>query len=813
MKRLGSVCKKMFSAEMRRFALRALVISVLGSGVLPAVAQTRLAGYRQDEINERFAEGFWPARWISVPQEDNGYGVRHFRKTFDLDKVPSRFTVHVSADNRYKLYVNGRFVSLGPVRCDVLNWNYETVNLAPWLREGKNVIAAVVWNFDKNRPVAQMSFGRTEFLLQGDTEAESVVNTDNSWVCMKNGAYSPQPYSVRGYFAAGNGERVDAAQYPWGWESPDYDDSLWRNAVNGSNAAAKGGCNYYGRQMVPSPIPSSELTPIRFARVCDSEGVDVPQEFPRSAAEIRIPAHSNVRLLLDNGTLTTGYPRIRFGAGRGAEIKITYAEALYDGNGSWGKGDRNVTEGKSMVGYSDCIVADGGAERCFMPLWWRTWRYIALDIKTEDQPLTLYDADGVFSAYPFERQSSFSAAGGDELSRMLDIGWRTARLCANETYMDCPYYEQLQYFGDTRIQTLVTMYNTRDRYMVRNALEHGRRSITADGVTLGRYPANIFQFIPSFAIWWIGTAYDYMMYRGDEAYLKTLLPAFRSVMSWYENFLGEDYSLHGVPYWFFIDWSDGLPMGQPSSDESGASAYYDAVYLLGLDYAANLERALGSETLADRYEKTAESVRKNFYDRYWDVERGLFADDSRHKTFSQHVNSMAVLAGAVSGEQAREVMRKVIDGEDMIIATIYFRYYVNQAMACAGLGDMLLDCLGPWRDQMSVGLTTWAEMPEPTRSDCHAWSASPNIEFFRILLGISSDAPAFKKVRIAPSLCGLEEVSGSIPHPAGDVSVSYKEDGRGRLTATVSLPDGVDGTFVWKGKSRRLHSGEQTLKF
>lgn len=806
-------CRKHDKTFIIRAAARAFLFAVLCLGTFSAAAQVRLAGYRQADINERFASGYWPAHWISVPQENNGYGVRHFRKTFELERVPAHFTVHVSADNRYKLYVNGRFVCLGPVRCDPQNWNYETVDLAPWLREGRNVIAAVVWNFDKYRPVAQMSFGRTEFLVQGDTDTASIVNTDSSWRCIADGSYGPMSYAVRGYFAAGNGERVDAALYPWGWEQPDYDDSLWPCAVRGLRAAAKGTRDYFGRQLVPSPTPSSELAPVRFSSVAGAAGVDLPEEFPRSAAEVRIPARSEVRILLDQGVLTTGYPRMDFSGGRGAEIKITYAEALYDGNGAWGKGDRNVTEGKSMIGYSDCIVADGGDGRSFVPLWWRTWRYVALDIRTADEPLTLHDVCGMFSAYPFELQSEFSAPESEELSRMLEIGWRTARLCANETYMDCPYYEQLQYFGDTRIQAMITMYNTRDAYMVRHALEQGRRSMISDGITRSRYPSDVFQMIPSFSIWWIGTAYDYWMYRGDEAYLKTLLPAFRSVMSWYESFLGEDCSLYGVPYWFFIDWADGLPGGQPLADGSGASAYHDALYLLGLGYAESMERAFGSKDIAEHYRKTASAVRKSFHEKYWVEERGLFADDSRRETFSQHVNSMAVLADAVTGRTAREVMHRVMEGERMIAATLYFRYYVNMAMARAGLGDMYLDCLGPWREQMTKGLTTWAETPDPTRSDCHAWSASPNIELYRTVLGISSASPAFGSVRIAPSLCGLASVSGSIPHPAGEVSVSYDADGRGGLTARVSLPEGVDGTFVWRGKSRRLHGGEQILKF
>ena len=112
---------------------------------------------------------------------------------------------------------------------------------------------------------------------------------------------------------------------------------------------------------------------------------------------------------------------------------------------------------------------------------------------------------------------------------------------------------------------------------------------------------------------------------------------------------------------------------------------------------------------------------------------------------------------------------------------------------------------------MALGLTTWAEMPEPTRSDCHAWGASPNIEFFRILLGINSNAPGFKSIRIAPSLGDLKEVSGTMPHPVGSVTASYKLDKKGKLTARLILPTGTDGVFVWKGKEYQLKSGEQVL--
>lgn len=305
--------------------------------------------------------------------------------------------------------------------------------------------------------------------------------------------------------------------------------------------------------------------------------------------------------------------------------------------------------------------------------------------------------------------------------------------------------------------------------------------------------------------------HDYWMYRGDEAYMKTLLPAYRGVLSWYEQWLKPDHSLGYVPHWFFADWAAGFQSGEPVREKEGNSAFQDLMYILTLESAAGMERAFGIPSMADHYTQIASAIRGTIRAKYWDAARGLFADTYDHRSFSQHVNSLAILAGIVTGEEAMGVMERTLNDPSLIQATIYFRYYVHQALKAAGMGDRLLDNLQIWRDQMALGLTTWAEMPEPTRSDCHAWGASPNIEFFRILLGIDSNAPGFKSVRIAPSLGGLKEISGTMPHPAGSVTASYKLDKKGKLTARLVLPAGTDGVFVWKGKEYQLKSGEQVL--
>ena len=138
---------------------RSFLIQV-GAGPLIAAAAQAQTG----DLSRRT----WTARWISVPgAPPNEYGVYLFRRTLTLDRKPERFVIHSSGDQRYRLLVNGRGVAWGPARGDLFHWRYETVDVAPYLEAGKNVFAAVVWNFGELAPEAQVTL-QTGFLLQGE---------------------------------------------------------------------------------------------------------------------------------------------------------------------------------------------------------------------------------------------------------------------------------------------------------------------------------------------------------------------------------------------------------------------------------------------------------------------------------------------------------------------------------------------------------------------------------------------------------------------------------------------------------------------
>lgn len=796
----------------RRFAILAGVLFV----ALSVSGQIHLQGFHENMINPSLREGHWSAQWIGVPDARlRDYGVYHFRRTVQLNAAPQSYVVHVSADNRYKLYVNDSLVSLGPCRGDVNNWNFETVDIARYLKTGKNVLAAVVWFYADAAPAAQMSSGQAGFLLQGNTDAEKDANTNQQWKCMQDAAYTVcHAGQVRGYYAAGPTEQIEISRYPIGWERADYNDSGWKQAQPLQSAALKGAVDYPGRLLVPRSLPPMEMTLERLQSVRRAEGIKSCGDFLKKPVQLTVPAGTTVTLLLDQGKETTGYPTLVLSGGKGAEVTISYAETLFSRDKDKALaplGNRDEVEGKEFIGYADRILPDGGKEFRYTPLWWRTWRYIQLTIKTKDVPLVLNDFYGTFCAYPFQRVSTFAAKGDPDLNKMLDVGWHTARLCANETYMDCPYYEQLQYFGDTRIQTMVSMYNATNMHLVKSALEMGRRAMLPDGLTYSRYPTGIPQIISSYSLSWIGMVYDYWMYRGDAEYVKSLLPAVRQILSWYEQWMKPDGSLGYVPYWFFCDWSEGFSGGMPIREKEGNSAYQDLTYLMALDEAAAMEEKVGLPALGQHNTEVATLLRRDFKKKYGDDSRGEFADTYDHRNYSQHTNIMAILTDIVTGDEATRLCRKIITDSKLTQATIYFRYYLFMAMKHVGLGGQLTEQLGIWRQQLKEGMTTWAEMPEPTRSDCHAWGASPNVELFRTLLGIDTAAPGFGKVRIQPDLGDLREASGSVPHPNGMVGVDYRVTKKGDMKATIDLPATVSGTFVWKNKDYSLHSGRQVI--
>jgi hypothetical protein len=770
-------------------------------------------------INPDLLSKAWPASWIAHPTAPaSDYGVYHFRKTFNLEAQPAAFVIHISADNRYRLFVNGAPVCFGPARGDLFHWRFETVDIAPYLKQGKNVVAAVVWNFGLLKPWAQVSL-RTGLIVQGNSPPEQVVNTDRTWKVLQDEAYSPAavaPRAINQFMVVGPGDRVDGNAYPWGWQGAEIDEMRWRQPQLIAQGFPHGVGTDVDWWLVPRSIPFMEEVPQRISAVRRTQGIEVDPAFLRGGAPLMIPANTKAVVLFDQSFETNAYPQLQVSGGKGGTIRLIYSEALFDQKGE--KGDRSEIAGREMVGASDVFIPDGGANRWFTTLWFRTYRYIEMTIETAAEPLTVHDFYGNFTGYPFKERGSF-VCDDARLSDIWTVGWRTARLCAYETYFDCPYYEQMQYVGDTRIQGLVSLYVAGDDRLLRNAITLYDHSRISEGLTQSRVPSSRPQIITTFSLFWIDMVHDYWMHRDDPAFIEARLMGIEAVLDWFEKRLdAKTGMLGGLPYWSFVDWPDEWPWdndkhlgGQPDGAADGGSSIVTLQLVCSLNHAAEVFAAFGKKTLADHYRALARNLKAATRQHCWDAPRRLLADTPERKAFSQHANVLAVLSGCVEGEEAKALVVQLNTEKGLTQCTQYFRFYLLRAMKAVGLGDQYVSMLQPWHEMLARGLTTFAERPDPTRSDCHAWSASPNYEFLATVCGIEPATPGFKTVKIEPHLGYLTHVQGTVPHPAGDIEVTLTRSEKG-IEGEVTLPDALSGQFLWQGRTLALHPGRQAVR-
>src|SRR6185369_12974243 len=141
-------------------------------------------------------------------------------------------------------------------------------------------------------------------------------------------------------------------------------------------------------------------------------------------------------------------------------------------------------------------------------------RYLEILVQTTDEALTLERFVFRETHYPLELESAFEASD-PRLARVMPLMLRGLQMCSHETYMDCPYYEQLMYVGDTRLEVLTTYVATRDDRLPRKALRMFDLSRRTDGLTQSRYPSRFTQIIPPFSLWWVAMVHDYALWRDD----------------------------------------------------------------------------------------------------------------------------------------------------------------------------------------------------------------------------------------------------------------------------------------------------------
>lgn len=734
----------------------------------------------------------WLPEWN--PDQETEATFACFRNIVYFENVPESFCVKISADSRYKLYINGKFCEAGPSKGDDKIWFYDVVETAPYLIKGENVWTVVVLHYPDDRETGNQSTFRTKTpgLFMESTAADEgtgipALCTDSTWeVCRLSGIkiVSENPF----YAPMQIYEEVTASENLWNWKmAAEYRETELSEVLKRKN-------------LVKRTIPFMRRKPGKFCRIskviisscCEETWMD----FLEGRRYIEIPAYSEICVEIDAGELMTGYLHLALSGGCGAQITLIQSEGYVVSAPEHPKnfddlpvkGDRSDAANGILTGYTDTFIPSGtGNEEnpeIYEPFWFRTFRYIRLRIKTQENPLILREFSYQETGYPLEIQSHVQTSD-PELQDIWDISERTLRRCMHETYMDCPFYEQLQYVMDSRSQILYTYAAAADDRLARKCMDDLRRSQRADGLLNACYPSVRENVIPGFSIYYIGMVYDHMMYFGDAALVKEHLPAILIILEFYRRHLDKRGLVEKIGglnrpgnYWSFIDWTSEWrdTNGVPSVTLEGPITMESFLYLLGMQYAEALCRFVSEEQAAENFNKDAENL-KRALNTYCRGKNGMYQDGPGYDMYSQHCQVFAVLTGTVSAEDGKKYLLETLaNKKDYAQCSVAMMYYLFRALEQCELYEQTEKLWDNWKIMLRNHMTTCAEDPLQSRSDCHAWGALALYELPSAILGIRPVAPGYSEAEIRPHTEYLSEASGSVITPAGKVTIVWKKD-------------------------------------
>ncbi|MGB3087672.1 MAG: alpha-L-rhamnosidase C-terminal domain-containing protein [Phycisphaerae bacterium] len=763
-----------------------------------------------DEAKEPFERGNWPCTWLGCPGTETPPFVAAYRLKVAIEKGRT-VRVHVTADERYELYLDGRQVGRGPERGEILLWFYETYDLE--LSAGTHVLVARVWSLGDLAPMAQMSV-RPGFLLVAEEEARLFSTGVAPWEARKVEGYEVLPPLSEAWWVGGQ-VRIDGTVYPWGIERGEGEG--WAEAVRLGTARDRiNGAGQVGTpRLQPATLPAMLDRRIQVGRVrhvddpgdgpTDESLVEASRALPEAdrwqamftgGGEVTVEAGARRRVIVDLEDYYCAYADVHVSGGKGSTVRLLWAESLFEEKGGRGrrKGNRDQVEGKYFMGKGNAFLPDGGPGRVFSGLWWGCGRYLELDVETGAEPLTIHGVVLRETRYPLEMEGRFRCDDG-RFDEVFPILLRGLQMCSHETYMDCPYYEQLMYAGDTRLEMLTTYVTTRDDRLPRKTLRLFDASRHFLGLSQARYPSRLPQYIPQFSLYWVAMVYDYALWRGDREFLRSLMPGVRSVMETFLAHMGADGLLVLPEGWDWIDWVPEWHNGRPwlKGQRVCGINHWQLIYVLGL--AAQLERWMGEEALAERLTDRRQELARAGIVTFWDEGRGLVANAPDRRSFSEHAQCFAILGGALGKEKEARVAQGLEAAEDLDRATIYFRHYLFEAFRLRRRVEAIFERLGLWFELKANGFRTTLESPEPSRSDCHGWGAHPIYHAFASILGVRPASFGFETVEVAPQMGPLREVCSEIVHPKGTIIVDLQWKDH-RLEGSVELPAGLTGSLV-----------------
>ena len=747
-----------------------------------------------------------------------------FRRSFKGRE--EALVIDVSADARFVLLLDGAEIARGPHQGIPSHWHYETYEISG-LAGAAHVMEAVVFDLSDKGPLGLLSAGLHGFILKASGDYGDDLTTGRAeWevaeVAGTAFGYVTDPDTMTGAETIVRGTGFLDATAVGAWRRA----AILRGPVKGSEYGFSVPCP----ALFPSALPDQThegKTPgciravlagkaarrqVWCARESDAGWTARFNALLRKGRMVRIPPCTEVRILWDLDDYYCAYPLLETSGGKGARIRWSWAETLYEvkreGHIYANKGNRDEFDGKAVLrAMRDTFHPDGRRRAAFTVPWWKAGRWIELAVRTGAQPLVLRRLAIAESRYPLATAATFEC-DDPTLSPIRTICLRGLENCLHETFMDCPYFEQQMYPGDTRVEMLVLNALSGDTRPVRNAIaafDHARRD---NGLVPMATPSRNVQDSATYSLCWAMMAGDYALWHGADGFLRARLPGFRHTLDGIALWENGDGLLEALPGWSFVDWSPQWDhYGNAPGGRAGLSAVNNLLYVHALKSVARAEEAVGETAMARRWLDKARRVEAAIRTRFWDESRGMVADTAAKDRFSEHAQCLALLAGTLPARMAKRAFAALVEADDLARCTIYFSHYLFETYLRFGRADLFLEKLDLWRGLVRDGLRTPIEAPgERGRSDCHAWGAHPLYHLQTGIAGIRPAANGFASVEIAPQFGPLTHITASMPTPKGHVSVNLRRDGDA-VSGTISVPPDLPATFILHGHRIVLHAG------
>ena len=567
------------------------------------------------------------------------------------------------------------------------------------------------------------------------------------------------------------------------------------------------------------PLAPEAMPPVDVFSICASERVaegisplvEEPAALQRDNAQwttLRPAAGgADTRLLLDFGREVVGYHEFEIDAPAGTIVD--------DHNFEFIQRDGRINLAEGMQNSFRYVCRDGLQRyRTFVR---RGFRYSWLTFRNFKRPIRIRFVRVLMSTYPVARQGDF-ACSDPLLNRIWEVGAHSVRCCSEDTYTDCPTYEQTHWVGDARNEALVDLTVNGDARLSRHCWIQAGRSLDRSPLVESHVPSGWQNILPAWSFLWMRWAYEHYMLTGDKALGREMIAFLDRNVRGIEQHIN-DQGLFEIAAWNMFDWA---PMDTP---RFGVVTHQNCLAVLGLRQAAELAKRIGQEKKAAQWSQLADSLRRAINRRLWSEQKRAYVDcvheDGKpSKVFSQQTQTAAYISGVAAGERAqrcRSIIQKAPPGF-VKAGSPFFMFFLLEALEREGRFAELIDTIrGYWGKQIEAGATTFWEMYHPeqermTRSHCHGWSAAPTFFLTQNVLGIRPLEPGYAKVRIAPQPADLTWAQGRVPTPRGIVECQWTRSNTG-FTLEAKLPPGAPARIelpvtgelsIEKGEAKRI---------